>query len=148
MCRMSTLHIRLLSLALFGVFCATAAWWMIALTSRAAVVPAAVVHSPLSTGDAATLFGGKLVRNENQDIQLFGILSLRHGAAAIVGVNDEPPHAVSLGAPLVQGAEDGKLAEVRARSVVIDRNGARTEVFLPAPAANGSASNSPTTYVR
>jgi general secretion pathway protein C len=125
MMRMNAIQIRLLSLALFAVFCATLTYWVITLTTMSgAPLPAAAAHAQVSTDQAATLFG---------------ILALREGAAAIVSVGGEPPHAVSLGSTLMQGT---KLSEVRARSIIIDRNGARSEVFLPANASG------PTIYVR
>ncbi|MBN3850533.1 general secretion pathway protein GspC [Paraburkholderia sp. Ac-20342] len=137
---MNAIQIRLLSLALFAAFCATLTYWVITLTTMSgAPLPAAATHAQVSTEQAATLFGGQLQRNVNQDIHLFGILALREGAAAIVSVGGEPPHAVSLGSTLMQGT---KLSEVRARSIIIDRNGAHSEVFLP-PNASG-----PTIYVR
>ncbi|MFP3586284.1 type II secretion system protein N [Paraburkholderia sp. SIMBA_055] len=137
---MNALQIRLLSLALFAVFCATLTYWTITVTAMSgAPVPAAAAHAQVSTDQAATLFGGQLTRTVNQDVHLFGILALTQGAAAIVSVGGEPPRAVSLGSTLMQGA---KLSEVRARSIVIDRNGAHSEVFLPANAAG------PTIYVR
>jgi general secretion pathway protein C len=137
---MNALQIRLLSLALFAVFCATLTYWTITLTAMSgAPVPAAAAHAQVSTDQAATLFGGQLTRTVNQDVHLFGILALTQGAAAIDSVGGEPPRAVSLGSTLMQGA---KLSEVRARSIVIDRNGAHSEVFLPANAAG------PTIYVR
>ncbi|MCC8402098.1 general secretion pathway protein GspC [Paraburkholderia sp. MMS20-SJTN17] len=137
---MNAIQIRLLSLAVFAAFCATLTYWVITLTTMSgAPLPAAAAHAQVSTDQAATLFGGQLTRNVNQDIHLFGILSLREGAAAIVSVGGEPPHAVSLGSTLMQGT---KLSEVRARSIIIDRNGAHSEIFLPANAG------SPTIYVR
>ena len=139
MTRMNALQIRLLSLALFAVFCATLTWWVVTLTAHRPGPAAAAALPPVSVEQAATLFGGKLTRNTNQDVRLFGILALREGAAAIISTGDEPPHAVSLGSTIMQGA---KLSEVRARSIIIDRNGARSEVFLP---ANTSG---PTIYVR
>jgi general secretion pathway protein C len=140
MMRMNAIQIRLLSLALFAVFCATLTYWIVTLTAlRGGPLPAAAVHAPVSIDQAATLFGGQLQRNANQDVRLFGILALREGAAAIVSVGGEPPRAVSLGSTLMQGT---KLSEVRARSIIIDRNGARSEVFLPANAGG------PTIYVR
>jgi general secretion pathway protein C len=128
--RMNAIQVRLLSLALFAVFCATLTYWVITIsTTSGAPLPAAAAHAPVSTEQAATLFGGQLARSVNQDVHLFGILALQQGAAAIVSVGGEPPHAVSLGSALMQGA---KLAEVRPRSIIIDRNGAHSEVFLPA----------------
>ncbi|WP_181321764.1 general secretion pathway protein GspC [Trinickia symbiotica] len=138
---MNSLHVRLLSLFMFAVFCATLAYWIVVLSARPPAPPrAAAVAQTASVDDAATLFGGKLTPAINRAIKLFGILSLREGAAAIVSVGDEPPHAISLGGSL---GDDSKLAEVRARSIVIDHNGARSEVFLPANTGGG-----PTIYVR
>ncbi|MDE1181345.1 general secretion pathway protein GspC [Paraburkholderia sp.] len=137
---MNAIQIRLLSLALFALFCATLTYWVVSIMALSGnPVPAAAAHAPVSVDQAATLFGGQLTRNVNQDVRLFGILSLREGSAAIVSTGGEPPRAVSLGGPLMQGA---KLYEVRARSIVIDRNGVHSEVFLPANPAG------PTIYVR
>lgn len=138
--RMNPLQIRLLSLAAFAVFCATAAWWTLEIAaSRAAPVQAAAAQAPVSVAEAGTLFGGKLEHNVVQDIHLFGILALQQGAAAIVSIGGEPARAISLGGPIGQ---DATLAEVRARSIVIDRHGVHSEIFLPANAAG------PTIYVR
>jgi general secretion pathway protein C len=140
MMRMNAIQIRLLSLALFAVFCATLTYWIVTLTAlRGGPLPAAAVHAPVSIDQAATLFGGQLQRNANQDVRLFGILALREGAAAIVSTGGEPPHAVSLGSSIMQGT---RLYEVRPRSIIIDRNGAHSEIFLPATPAG------PTIYVR
>jgi general secretion pathway protein C len=137
---MNTFQVRLLSFALFAVFCATLTYWIVTLTAhQGQPVQAAAVRTPVAVEDAATLFGGQLTHNANEDVKLFGILSLRHGAAAILSTGGEPPRAVSLGGPVMQGA---KLAEVRPRSVVIDRNGAHSEIFLPANTPG------PTIYVR
>jgi general secretion pathway protein C len=137
---MNTLQVRLLAFALFAVFCATLTYWIVTLTAhQAQPVQAAAVHAPVAVEDAATLFGGQLTHNANQDVKLFGILSLSHGAAAIISTGGEPPRAVSLGGLVMQGV---KLAEVRPRSIVIDRNGAHSEIFLPANTPG------PTIYVR
>lgn len=137
---MNTLQIRLLSFALFAVFCATLTYWIVVLTARPAPPPPAAAVAPsVSVEDASALFGGKLTHEANRNIKLVGILALREGAAAIVGVGDEPPHAIALGNKIAEGTT---LAEVRARSIVIDHNGVRSEVQL-APDAGG-----PTIYVR
>ncbi|MGN6648755.1 hypothetical protein [Trinickia sp.] len=137
---MNTLQIRLLSFALFAAFCATLAYWIVVLTAHPAPPPpAAAVAQSVSVEDAAALFGGKLTREVNRNIKLVGILALREGAAAIVGVGDEPARALSLGSKITDGTT---LAEVHARSIIIDRNGVRSEVPL-APNAGG-----PTIYVR
>ena len=137
---MNPLPTRLLSLAAFAVFCATATWWGITLAAhRSSPVEAAAARAPVSQDEAATLFGGKPTQNAAQNIQLSGILALSQGAAAIGSVDGEPPQAVSLGGPIGPNA---KLAEVRARSIVIDRHGAHAEIFLPANAPG------PTIYMR
>ena len=140
MMRMNAIQIRLLSLALFAVFCATLTYWIVTLTAlRGEPSPAAAVRAPVSVEQAATLFGGQLQRTANQDVRLFGILSLQEGGAAIISAGGEPPRAVSLGSAIMQGA---KLSEVRPRSIIIDRNGVHSEVFLPANPPG------PTIYVR
>ncbi|QGA36252.1 general secretion pathway protein GspC [Burkholderia glumae] len=126
---MNALSIRILSLALFAALCATATYWAITLSAHQAPLPAAAVRAPLRTEDAAVLFGGQLTHNPVEDVHLFGILALRQGAAAIVGIGDNPTRTITIGDQIAQGT---KLAEVRARSIVIDRKGARTEIFLPA----------------
>lgn len=50
-------------------------------------------------------------------------------AAAIVSVGGDASRVVSLGAAIGEAA---KLAEVRARSIVVDRNGLHREIALPA----------------
>jgi general secretion pathway protein C len=140
MLRMNAIQIRLLSLALFAVFCATLTYWIVTLTAlRGEPLPAAAVRAPVSVEQAATLFGGQLQRTANQDVHLFGILSLQEGGAAIISAGGEPPRAVSLGSAIMQGA---KLYEIRPRSIIVDRNGVHTEVFLPTNPAG------PTIYVR
>ena len=140
MLRMNAIQIRLLSLALFAVFCATLTYWVITIsTTSGAPLPAAAAHAPVSTEQAATLFGGQLQRTASQDVHLFGILSLQEGGAAIISAGGEPPRAVSLGSAIMQGA---KLYEIRPRSIIVDRNGVHTEVFLPTNPAG------PTIYVR
>jgi general secretion pathway protein C len=137
---MNAFQTRLLSLIALAVFCATLTWWIVTLTShQSAPLPGAAATPAPSVEQAATLFGGQLQRQQNQDVHLFGILALSHGAAAIVSYGGEPAKAISLGGPLTQGVT---IKEVRARSIVIDRNGSRSEVFLPANAAG------PTIYVR
>ncbi len=139
MARMNTLHVRLLSLLMFAIFCATLTYWIVVLSARPPAPPtAAAVTQSVSIDDAATLFGGKLTAEVNRSVKLFGILALNEGAAAIVSFGDEPAHAISLGGKI----GDSKLAEVRARSIVVDHNGARSEIFLPANAGG------PTIYVR
>lgn len=137
---MNALQTRLLSLAALALFCVTLTYWIVTLTSRqAAPLPAAAAMRTPSVEQAATIFGGQLQRQANQDVHLFGILALSHGAAAIVSYGGEPARAISLGGPLAEGV---RISEVRARSIIIDRNGVKSEVFLPQNAPG------PTIYVR
>ncbi|KMY85471.1 General secretion pathway protein C [Candidatus Paraburkholderia calva] len=128
---MNALQTRLLMLAALALFCVTVTYWVVTLTSRqTAPLPAAAATRTPSTEQAAAIFGGQLQQQANQDVHLlFGILALQHGGAAIVSFGGEPAKAVALGSPLADGV---KLSEVRARSIVIQRNGgAKSEIFLP-----------------
>jgi general secretion pathway protein C len=137
---MNALQTRLLTLAALAVFCVTLTYWIITLTSRqTAPLPAAAATRTPSVEQAGTIFGGQLQRQANQDVHLFGILALSNGAAAIVSYGGEPARAISLGGPLTQGVT---ISEVRPRSIIINRNGTKSEIFLPANAPG------PTIYVR
>ncbi|WP_175938724.1 general secretion pathway protein GspC [Caballeronia sp. BCC1704] len=137
---MNALQTRLLTLAALALFCVTVTYWVVTLTSHQnAPSPAAAATRTPSVEQAATIFGGQLERQANSDVHLFGILALQGGAAAIVSYGGEPPRAVSLGGPLAQGV---KLSQVKARSIIVERNGAKSEIFLP-PVPPG-----PTIYVR
>ncbi|SAL59203.1 general secretory pathway protein [Caballeronia terrestris] len=137
---MNALQTRLLTLAALALFCVTLTYWIVTLTSRqTAPLPAAEAGRKPSVEQAATIFGGQLQQQSNQDVHLFGILALQRGAAAIVSYGGEPARAISLGGPLADGV---KISEVRARSIIIDRKGSKSEVFLPQNAPG------PTIYVR
>jgi general secretion pathway protein C len=136
----NAIQTRLLSLLALAVFVATLTWWIVTLTSHQSVpLPAAAAGRAPSVEQAASIFGGQMQRQANQDVHLVGILQLTHGAAAIVSYGGAPAKAISLGGPLAEGVT---IREVRARSIIIDRKGARSEVFLP-PNPPG-----PTIYVR
>jgi general secretion pathway protein C len=143
MALMTRLQLRLVSLVLFALLCATLTYWFVTLSARntTPLSAAAANATPVSVAQAAVLFGGQPDRGQNRDIHLSGILSLGagRGAAAIVSMGDAPARAISLGGPIASGVT---LSEVRARSGIVDRNGARSEIFLP---ANGAG---PTIYVR
>lgn len=142
---MNTLQIRLLSFALFAIFCAILTYQIVLILTTTHSVPepaVAISASVISIDKISTLFGGKYTRSINQVVRLFGIFALKQSAAAIISVGDGPPKTVSLGNSLTQ---DIKLAEIRARSIVIDWNGVRSEVFLPVNAARET--ELPTIYV-
>ena len=80
---MNAFQTRLLSLIALAIFCATLTWWVITLTShQSAPLPAAAAGRSPSVEQAATLFGGQLQHQQNQDVHLFGILALQHGGGS------------------------------------------------------------------
>ncbi|WP_426395622.1 type II secretion system protein N [Ralstonia sp. R-29] len=130
---------RLLSLVLFAALCALLTHWVLTLSSlRSLSVPreARVAQTDaLETGAAVTLFGGG-PQSGPRDVQVMGVVAdLTDGSgAAIVSVDGGPPQAVRAGKSL---SSNLKLVEIKARSVVIERNGARQEIPLPASAIAG-----------
>jgi general secretion pathway protein C len=123
---------RLASIALFAVLCATLTWWGITLRDTASAPPdvAPAARTLPDSGAAANLLGGHSELAVGRQLHLVGLLSFQGGGtAAIIGIGDAPPRAVGLNAVL---GSFGTLAEVRARSVVVDLHGVRSEVFLPA----------------
>ncbi|CAJ0721003.1 hypothetical protein LMG6871_04427 [Ralstonia edaphis] len=130
---------RLLSLVLFAALCALLTHWVLTLSSlRSLGAPreARVAQTDaLETGAAVTLFGGG-PQNGPRDVQVMGVVAdLADGSgAAIVSVDGGAPQAVRAGKSL---SSNLKLVEIKARSVVIERNGARQEIPLPASAVAG-----------
>jgi general secretion pathway protein C len=133
---------RLLSLVLFAALCALLTHWVLTLSSlRSLSVPreARVAQTDaLETGAAVTLFGGG-PQSGPRDVQVIGVVAdLADGSgAAIVSVDGGAPQAVRAGKSL---SSNLKLVEIKARSVVIERNGARQEIPLPASAVAAGVS--------
>ncbi|KWA09149.1 general secretion pathway protein GspC [Burkholderia cepacia] len=118
------------TLASGAALVAVSLWAVRLLTVPDASAPAAVaVPAPIDVTASAQLFGAK--PDDNRDtIQLLGVLAFdARRAAAIVSVGGEAAHVVSLGAAIGEAAQ---LAEVRARSIVVDRHGLQREIALPA----------------
>ncbi len=130
---------RLLSLVLFAALCALLAHWVLTLSSlRSLSVPheARVAQTEaLETGAAVTLFGGG-PQSGPRDVQVAGVVAdLADGSgAAIVSIDGGPPQAIRAGKALSPSL---KLVEIKARSVVVERNGVRQEIALPASAVAG-----------
>jgi len=126
----------LASLVLFGVLCATLTYWTVTLRTQSHLTSDAVLagRTPPSVDDAARLFGGQQ-DNRAHDIHLLGVLNLGKRVAAILSVGDDPVHAVGINQ---QVGTAGTLAEVRARSIVIEHHGVRSEVFMPAAGADST----------
>ena len=121
----------LATLAAAAMFVAVSLWAARTLNAPAAPAPARIAPpAPLDITAGAQLFGAKPGDDARHAIQLLGILAFdaRH-AAAIVSVGGEAARVVRLGGPLDDAAT---LAEVRERSIVVERGGARAEIALPA----------------
>ncbi|WP_354682780.1 type II secretion system protein N [Cupriavidus necator] len=127
---------RLASLVLFIALCALVTYWALTFSAmRTIPVPqsARVAQTEaVETGAVATLFGGS-AQGGPRDVQLIGVVAEVGGdaGAAIVSLDGGPPKAVRAGAELSQQI---RLAEIRQRSVVIERNGVRQEIALPVQA--------------
>ncbi|WP_322024133.1 hypothetical protein [Burkholderia sp. BCC1977] len=117
------------TLAAAAALVTVSAWAVRALTAAAAPVAAPAPPAPIDVTAGARLFGAK--PDDGRDaIQLLGVLAFdARRAAAIVSVGGDASRVVSLGAAIGEAA---KLAEVRARSIVVDRNGLQREIALPA----------------
>ncbi|MGI4814686.1 MAG: type II secretion system protein N [Janthinobacterium lividum] len=129
---MTRLQFRLATFALFAVFCVTLTYWVVTLSTVRSTIPvgaAAASSNPVSIAAAGRLFGGRDM-GRDQSVHLSGILSLGdgRGAAAIVSFAGEPSRTVTLGQSI---SDNAVLTQVRARSIVIDRHGTHSEVFLP-----------------
>jgi general secretion pathway protein C len=135
---MSTLVVRLVSLILFATLCAVGTFWVTVIMGRNHTAPAAApLAPPPSTQAAAELFGGSPAVIARQEFKVIGILSLGpgKGSAAIIASTDGPTHTVAAGQHL---DGDTRLSEVRQRSVILERGGVKSEIFLPvANQANG-----------
>lgn len=136
---------RLASLVLFIALCALATYWALTFSAmRTIPVPqsARVAQTEaVETGAVATLFGGS-AQGGPRDVQLLGVVAEVDGGAgaAIVSLDGGPPKAVRAGASLSQQI---RLAEIRQRSVVIERSGVRQEIALPLQAGATRAAPPP-----
>lgn len=132
---------RLAAVVLFIALCALATWWVLTFSAmRTIPVPktARVAQTEaVETGAIATLFGGSPQAGV-RDVKLLGVIADvgRGSGAAVVSVDDGPPKAMRAGAAL---SSQIRLVEIHNRSIVIERNGARQTISLPAetPAARG-----------
>ncbi|WP_175872230.1 general secretion pathway protein GspC [Burkholderia sp. BCC0397] len=117
------------TLAAAAALVAVSLWAVHVLTAADAPVAAPAPRAPIDVTAGARLFGAK--PDDGRDaIQLLGVLAFdARRAAAIVSVGGDASRVVSLGATIGEAA---KLAEVRARSIVVDRNGLQREIALPA----------------
>ena len=121
----------LASAASIAVFVVVLAWWAWIFHSPALITPGrAVLPTPLDTAAGSTLFGAQPERGQHDQVQLLGILAFDpHHAAAIISVGGDAARVVRLSGSI---ADSTTLSEVRAHSIVIERNGIRHEIALPA----------------
>lgn len=136
---------RLAGLVLFVALCALATRWALTFSAMKTIpVPRAArvaQTEAVETGAAGTLFGGS-AQSGVRNVQVIGVVAdIGSGAgAAILSLDGGPPKAVRAGTAL---SSQIRLAEVRDRAVVIERNGVRQEIALPVPAivTHGPAGN-------
>jgi general secretion pathway protein C len=120
----------LASAASIVLFVAVLAWWAWIFHAPALAASGHVPQqAPLDTSAGGTLFGAQPERGSHDQVQLLGILAFdpRH-AAAIVSVGSDPARVVHVSGSI---ADSTTLSEVRAHSIVIERNGIRHEISLP-----------------
>ena len=125
------------SAALFAGVCAWSAQVLLA------PLPHATLHTQtaaaIDTTGAAKLFGAAPDDGSHDAVQLLGILAFDpHHAAAIVSIGGDAAHVVRLNGAIGNAAT---LAEVHGRSIVVEHNGVRREIALP-------AISSPSAFVR
>ncbi len=121
----------LASVAAGALFVAVVAYWAWAFHTPAPHASSPRPPAPpLSVALGATLFGSRPAQGGGDGVQLLGILAFdpQH-AAAIVSVGGEPARAVRLNGSV---ADATTLTEVRAHSIVVERNGVKREIALPA----------------
>jgi general secretion pathway protein C len=125
---------RAATVALFIAFCALVTWWALrfsAMNTIAVPKTARIAQTEaVETGAVATLFGGT-PQSGVRDVRLLGVVAeLGSGTgAAIVSIDGGPPKAVRAGGAI---SPQIRLAEIRGRAVVIERDGVRQEIILPA----------------
>nr|WP_255650801.1 general secretion pathway protein [Cupriavidus sp. DB3] len=124
---------RIATLLLFVALCALATRWVLTFSAMDTIpVPktARVAQTEaVETGAIATLFGGSPQAGV-RDVQLLGVIADPvGGGAAVVSIDNGPPRALRAGAAL---SPQIRLVEIRDRAVVIERDGARQTIALPA----------------
>ncbi|WP_297356543.1 general secretion pathway protein GspC [Paraburkholderia sp.] len=85
----------------------------------------------IDTAAGATLFGAQGDRGQHDAVQLLGILAFdAHHAAAVISVGGDPAHVVPINGTVTDATT---LTEVRAHSIIVERNGLQREITMPAP---------------
>ncbi|MFL9864911.1 general secretion pathway protein GspC [Paraburkholderia fungorum] len=130
----------LATVASAALLAAVSAWSAhVLLTPLPHATPQAQPGAAIDATGGAALFGAAPDQGRRDDVQLLGVLAFDpHHAAAIVSVGGEAAHAVRVNGAIGTSAT---LAEVHGRSIVVEHNGVRREIALPAV-------DSPSAFVR
>ncbi|RKP52479.1 type II secretion system protein N [Trinickia fusca] len=128
------------ALAAGAIFVTVGLYWVrVFNTSPEPVAVQVAQPTPLDVSAGTRLFGPGPGRPVRDAIQLRGILAFdADHAAAVVSHNGEAVRIVRLGSTV---GDSVKVVEIRARSIVIDSNGARQEIAMP-------PTQQPTAFIR
>ncbi len=126
---------RLLTLLLFALAVAIAAWWFMQLRAPAVAIAPATVSLPappaLDGPTQGRLFGERSLTASNVNVSVKGVMAAVDANApgmALLAIDDGPARAYSTGQTIARGT---RVMEVRADRVVLDQGGARVELAVP-----------------
>lgn len=134
----------LIHIAMLAVVCAIAAYWGVRIfTPQPTAAPPPMAAPPPRSPDpmlAARMFG--LVQQAQArvatNIQVAGIFAAGEQSAAVLTVDGKPPRVFVLGQEVTAG---NRLAEVTAEHVVLETQGGRQELRVPAARPVASLAN-------
>jgi len=129
--------VRLTSVALFALLCATVAWWALQLlTHQSPVAPAGAVarsQAPIDLAQAGRLFGGAAATvagpSGPTDIRVTGVVAAGERSVALLAVGGRPAKAFSIGQSVTEGV---RLEAVEPTVVRLSQGGAIRELEAPA----------------
>ena len=124
---------RLASLLLLALLAAILAWWvprLAAPTPAIAPIATGAVAMPPDANLAASLFGAQPPKTAEAPTLNFKVVGLVSGklGSALISVDGRPLRSVALGDEVESG---WMLVGIDAERVVLERNGARTEISAP-----------------
>ncbi|MEO6921696.1 MAG: type II secretion system protein N [Collimonas sp.] len=136
-----------ISLLLFMLLCACAAYWVMQLIKppvRPVAAPPPAADAQVDVTLAAGLFGGRGTVTVASNYQLLGVVAAKKDgeSVAILSADGKPPQAVRQGKELLPGTS---IKEVHATYVLLSEGGVLKRVMLPedARAKSGMANASP-----
>ncbi len=124
---------RFASLLLLALLAGILAWWvprLAAPTQAIAPIASGAVALPLNANLAASLFGAqppKAAEAPTLNFKVVGLVSGKRGSA-LISVDGRPLRSIALGDEVESG---WVLVGIDAERVVLERNGARTEIAAP-----------------